>query len=105
MGAHLRISGDTASSPTPPGCSTGRIGGGAGFATRQVALELRLCHRAKGKGSEYPSVRWAAVRCESLRRRQFALIGPPAPVQFYKLPGLFHLAFRHSGAAPFSHVV
>src|SRR5262245_86036 len=88
------------------GCSTRAFGGGAAFAARQESRELFLCHCASRKGAEYVTC-CAAVRRECLRRRQFAFIGPPAPVQFYKLPDLFHLRLsvptlcerRHRGLA------
>ena len=51
---------------------------------------MLLCHCMSGKRSEYVTC-CATVRRECLWRRQFAFIGPPAPVLFHKLPGVFHL--------------
>src|SRR5262245_17280079 len=58
-----------------------------------MPLQPHLCHRARRKGAEYWQVTWAAVRRECLRRRQLVFIGPPASVQFYKLPGFFFTSF------------
>ena len=37
---------------------------------------------------------------ERLGRRQVSFIGPPEPMLFYKLPGLFHLALHDVIPAP-----
>jgi hypothetical protein len=66
-----------------------RIGGGA----RTILLlpQQHLCDYARGERPEYRQVGRAAVGLESLGWRQFSFIGPPEPMLFYKLPGLFHL--------------
>ena len=66
-----------------------RIGGGV----RTILLlpQQHLCDYARGERPEYRQVGRAAVGLESLGRRQCSFIGPPEPMLFYKLPGLFHL--------------
>jgi hypothetical protein len=74
-----------------------RIGGGV----RTILLlpQQHLCDYARGERPEYRQVARAAVGLESLGRRQFSFIGPPEPMLFYKLPGLFHLTPPYSSAA------
>src|SRR5262245_62568430 len=60
----------------------------AAFAASQDSRKLLLCHCASRKRSEY--VTCATVCRECLRRRQFAFIGPPAPVLFHELPSIVH---------------
>jgi hypothetical protein len=55
-----------------------------------MALQSRLCHRARGKGAKYWQVARRLCVVNASGRRQFAFIGPPAPVLFHKVPGLVH---------------